>query len=111
MFSIYQIIIGIVVIVAIYCLAFYRSTMLSIKEGFHVIKQGYICANTYFDGTNNKKSPLVPGFISDFFDATGSRQLPPTVCGAKCAATTGCTTFSTRMGDYGGCTLCNSSAN
>ena len=52
-----------------------------------------------------------PGWIKDFFDNTGTRQLPPSVCKAKCAATAGCKFYSTRMNDYGGCQLYTSCDN
>ena len=51
------------------------------------------------------------GFIKDFFDSTGTRQLPVSACKAKCKSTNGCKFWSTRMGDYGGCMLFSSCGN
>jgi len=51
------------------------------------------------------------GFIKDFFDGTGSRKLPPSVCEAKCKATEGCKFYSSRMNDMGGCMLFSSCDN
>jgi len=51
------------------------------------------------------------GFIKDFFDSTGTRQLPPAICKTKCAETAGCKFYSTRMNDMGGCMLFSSCDN
>jgi hypothetical protein len=65
-------------------------------------KGGAVCA-AEGDTTN--------GYIKDFFDETGTRQLPPSACKSKCSETDGCNFYSTRMNDYGGCMLFSSCDN
>jgi hypothetical protein len=100
-------IIGIIIFLFV-CLVIYGSSSISIKEGFHELQSGYICSDTYITGTSNKTNPRAQGFIKDFF---GAGQYPPGTCSNLCSETDGCTTFSVRHTDEGGCTLCNSSAN
>ena len=49
------------------------------------------------------------GWIKSFFDGTGKKKLPPTVCKTKCQETTGCKFYSTR--DVTGCMLYSSCDN
>ena len=71
-----------------------------IKEKEPALHKGAVCAHE--NG---------PGWIKASFDETGTRQLPPSVCKAKCTATAGCKFYSTRMNDYGGCQLYTSCDN